>query len=98
MADDAVLWRIMPLLLATYFVSITDRTNLGIAAIQMNQDLGFGPALYGWGAGIFFASYAAFEIPSNLCRSAWRLTPNQPPTVTPGARLLRHSAQTMIGR
>jgi hypothetical protein len=35
-----VLWRIMPLLLPTYFVSITDRTNLGIAAIQMNQDLG----------------------------------------------------------
>jgi ACS family tartrate transporter-like MFS transporter len=28
-----VLWRIMPLLLATYFVSITDRANLGIAAI-----------------------------------------------------------------
>jgi MFS transporter, ACS family, tartrate transporter len=61
-----VLWRIMPLLLATYFVSIADRANLGIAAIQMNQDLGFGPALYGWGAGIFFASYAVFEIPSNL--------------------------------
>jgi ACS family tartrate transporter-like MFS transporter len=73
----------MPLLLATYFVSITDRANLGIAAIQMNQDLGFDPTFYGWSAGIFFASYAAFEIPSNLCQSAWRLTPNRLPTVTP---------------
>jgi ACS family tartrate transporter-like MFS transporter len=61
-----VLWRIMPLILMGYFVSITDRANLGIAAIQMNHDLKFGPELYGWGAGIFFTSYAVFEIPSNL--------------------------------
>jgi ACS family tartrate transporter-like MFS transporter len=61
-----VLWRIMPLILMGYFVSITDRANLGIAAIQMNYDLKFGPELYGWGAGIFFTSYAVFEIPSNL--------------------------------
>jgi MFS transporter, ACS family, tartrate transporter len=32
----------------------------------MNRDLRFGPEVYGWGAGIFFASYTVFEIPSNL--------------------------------
>src|SRR5258708_1135677 len=32
------------------------------------------------------------------CESAGRLIPNRLPTVTPGAWLLRHSAETMIGR
>jgi MFS transporter, ACS family, tartrate transporter len=50
-----VLWRIMPLILVSYFVSIADRANLGVAAIEMNRDLRFGPEVYGWGAGIFFA-------------------------------------------
>jgi ACS family tartrate transporter-like MFS transporter len=61
-----VLWRILPLVLIGYFISIADRANLGIAAIQMNHDLKFGSELYGLGAGIFFTSYAVFEIPSNL--------------------------------
>ena len=32
----------------------------------MNRDLGFGPAVYGFGAGVFFLSYALFEVPSSL--------------------------------
>jgi MFS family permease len=32
----------------------------------MNADLGFSPAVFGWGAGIFFLGYALFEVPSNL--------------------------------
>jgi MFS transporter, ACS family, tartrate transporter len=32
----------------------------------MNEDLGFSAAMYGFGAGIFFAGYALFEVPSNL--------------------------------
>jgi ACS family tartrate transporter-like MFS transporter len=32
----------------------------------MNRDLGFGPTVYGWGAGIFFLGYGLFEVPSNL--------------------------------
>ena len=31
----------------------------------MNKDLGFGPAVYGFGAGIYYLGYC-FEIPSNL--------------------------------
>jgi MFS transporter, ACS family, tartrate transporter len=32
----------------------------------MNQDLGFSPQVYGFGAGIFFWGYFLFEVPSNL--------------------------------
>jgi ACS family tartrate transporter-like MFS transporter len=32
----------------------------------MNRDLGFGPAVYGFGAGVFFLGYCLFEVPSNL--------------------------------
>jgi ACS family tartrate transporter-like MFS transporter len=32
----------------------------------MNEDLGFSPSIFGIGAGIFFAGYILFEVPSNL--------------------------------
>jgi len=40
--------------------------NVGFAALEMNRDLGFGPAVYGFGAGVFFLGYCLFEVPSNL--------------------------------
>jgi ACS family tartrate transporter-like MFS transporter len=40
--------------------------NVGFAALEMNRDLGFGPAVYGFGAGIFFLGYCLVEVPSNL--------------------------------
>lgn len=61
-----VTWRLIPFLLLLYIVAWLDRVNVGFAALQMNQDLGFSPAVYGFGAGVFFAGYALFEIPSNL--------------------------------
>ena len=59
-------WRLLPLIIVIYFVAYIDRTNVGFAAISMNQDLGFTPYIYGWGAGIFFLGYALFEVPSNV--------------------------------
>ena len=32
----------------------------------MNEDLGFTPEVFGFGAGIFFVGYILFEVPSNL--------------------------------
>ncbi len=61
-----VSWRLMPFLLLIYVICWLDRVNVGFAALQMNQDLGFSAAVYGFGAGVFFAGYALFEIPSNL--------------------------------
>jgi MFS transporter, ACS family, tartrate transporter len=59
-------WRLVPYLLLLYVIAWLDRVNISFAALQMNQDLGFGPAVYGLGAGIFFAAYALCEVPSNL--------------------------------
>ncbi|MSR14327.1 MAG: MFS transporter [Gammaproteobacteria bacterium] len=58
--------RLLPFLLLLYIVSWLDRANVSFAALQMNVDLGFSAAVYGFGAGIFFIGYALFEIPSNL--------------------------------
>jgi ACS family tartrate transporter-like MFS transporter len=58
--------RLVPFLFLLYLVCFLDRVNIGFAALQMNRDLGFGPAVYGFGAGVFFLGYVLFEVPSNL--------------------------------
>lgn len=58
--------RLIPFLFLLYIVAYLDRINVGFAALQMNAALGFSAATYGLGAGIFFLSYTAFEIPSNI--------------------------------
>lgn len=58
--------RLIPFLFVLYIFNFIDRSNVGIAALQMNRDLGFSSAVFGLGAGIFFIGYALFEVPSNL--------------------------------
>jgi ACS family tartrate transporter-like MFS transporter len=58
--------RLLPFLIAAYFIAFVDRVNVGFAALQMNHDLGFTATVYGWGAGIFFLGYFIFEVPSNI--------------------------------
>jgi ACS family tartrate transporter-like MFS transporter len=58
--------RLIPLIGIAYGVAYTDRVNISFAALQMNRDLHFSASSYGLGAGLFFLSYAACEIPSNL--------------------------------
>src|SRR5450631_3571581 len=58
--------RILPLLALGYGAAYIDRVNISFAALQMNRDLHFSATVYGFGAGLFFLSYAACEIPSNL--------------------------------
>jgi len=59
-------WRLLPFLLLLYVVAWLDRVNVGFAALQMRADLDFSATVFGFGAGIFFAGYALFEVPSNL--------------------------------
>ncbi len=59
-------WRIVPFLMLCYMVAFLDRINVGFAQLQMKQTLPFGDVIYGLGAGIFFAGYFLFEVPSNL--------------------------------
>src|SRR6185295_9044458 len=58
--------RLLPFLFVLYVVCFLDRVNIGFAALQMNQELGLSPAVYGFGAGVFFLGYVLFEVPSNL--------------------------------
>jgi ACS family tartrate transporter-like MFS transporter len=58
--------RLLPFLFLLYLVCFLDRVNVGFAALQMNHALGFSPAVYGFGAGVFFLGYVLFEVPSNL--------------------------------
>ena len=58
--------RLLPFVLLLYVVAWLDRVNIGFAALQMNKDLGFSDAVYGFGAGVFFVGYALCEVPSNL--------------------------------
>jgi ACS family tartrate transporter-like MFS transporter len=59
-------WRLMPLLVLAFIFNYIDRTSVGFAAITMNKDVGLTATQFGWGAGILFAGYCFFEIPSNL--------------------------------
>ncbi|QQO12519.1 MFS transporter [Bradyrhizobium diazoefficiens] len=61
-----IAWRIIPILILIFFFANLDRANVGFAALQMKQELGFSNAAYGFGAGIFFLGYFIFEIPSNI--------------------------------
>jgi MFS transporter, ACS family, tartrate transporter len=61
-----VSWRLMPLIVFCYLVNYIDRTNVSFAALTMNKDVGLSASMYGLGAGIFFLSYAFFEVPSNM--------------------------------
>ena len=58
--------RLIPLIALGYGTAFMDRVNISFAALQMNRDLHFSATVYGFGAGLFFLSYAACEIPSNL--------------------------------
>ena len=57
--------RLIPFLVAGFFVAYLDRVNIGFAALTMNKELGFSAEFFGWSAGIFFIGYCLFEAPSN---------------------------------
>jgi sugar phosphate permease len=58
--------RLIPTLMLCYFVAYLDRVNISFAALQMNRHLGLTSTAYGLGAGLFFVTYCALEVPSNL--------------------------------
>jgi MFS transporter, ACS family, tartrate transporter len=55
--------RLLPFLFVLYIVNYVDRTNLAYAAVGMSRTLGFSDRVFGFGAGIFFISYLALQIP-----------------------------------
>jgi ACS family tartrate transporter-like MFS transporter len=63
--------RLLPFLFILYITNYIDRTNLAYAAIGMTRDLGFSDRVFGMGAGIFFISYLALQIPGALLVELW---------------------------
>jgi len=58
--------RLIPFLFVLYMFAYLDRVNVGYAALFIRRELDFSDTVYGTGAGLFFLSYAFFEVPSNL--------------------------------
>ena len=63
--------RLLPFLFTVYVMNYLDRTSVAYAAIGMSRDLGFSDRVYGLGAGIFFVSYVALQIPGALLVERW---------------------------
>jgi ACS family tartrate transporter-like MFS transporter len=61
-----VYWRVVPIIFLGFFIAFLDRTNIGMAALQMNSAIGLSPTIFAAGAGIFFLGYVFLEVPSNL--------------------------------
>lgn len=59
-------FRLMPLILLMYLLAFIDRSNIGMAALTMNQSLGLTPEHFGFAVGIFSFGYILFEIPSSV--------------------------------
>lgn len=58
--------RLVPFVMALYFVNYLDRTNLGIAKTDLSADLQLTASMFGLASGIFFIGYVLVEVPSNL--------------------------------
>ena len=58
--------RLIPFLMLLYLIAYLDRSNISVAALQMNADLGLTSQMYGLGAGLFYVTYIIFEVPSNI--------------------------------
>jgi sugar phosphate permease len=57
---------LLPFLLLMYNVAFLDRANIGFAKQALQTSAGISESAFALGAGLFFISYAIFEIPSNL--------------------------------
>ena len=63
--------RLLPFLFLLYILNYLDRTNVAFAAIGMTRELGFSDRVFGLGAGIFFVSYVALQIPGAVLAERW---------------------------
>ena len=63
--------RLLPFLFILYITNYLDRTSVAYAAIGMSRTVGFNDRVFGLGAGIFFVSYVALQIPGALMIERW---------------------------
>jgi ACS family tartrate transporter-like MFS transporter len=64
--------RLIPLVFISYVIAFIDRANVASAGSEMVKNLpGFGPEVFGLGAGIFFLGYFLLEIPGSIIVERW---------------------------
>src|ERR1700690_1337035 len=63
--------RLLPFLFVLYVTNYLDRTSVAYAGLGMSRDLGFSDKVFGMGAGVFFISYVALQIPGALLVERW---------------------------
>jgi ACS family tartrate transporter-like MFS transporter len=63
--------RLIPLLFVCYVVNYIDRSNIAIAKLFMERELGFDNAVFGTAAGMFFIGYFLLEVPGALLVETW---------------------------
>ncbi len=66
-----VAWRLLPFLTLCYVIAIIDRGNIGMASLQMNEDLGLTATAFGlpvayFSLHIFYLKYPATSPCKNL--------------------------------
>lgn len=61
-----IAWRLLPFLIVCYLIAIIDRGNIGMASLQMNEDLQLTAKVFGFASSLFFFAYFLVEVPSNL--------------------------------
>ena len=70
-AHHRIFRRLIPFLFILYIIAYLDRANVAFAKIPMTAELGFSEAVFGLGAGIFYAGYVLLEIPGALLVERW---------------------------
>jgi ACS family tartrate transporter-like MFS transporter len=58
--------KLIPFLMLLYMVAYIDKSNISVAALQMNAELSLTARMYGIGVGLFFLTYILLEVPSSL--------------------------------
>ncbi|MDR5815887.1 MFS transporter [Caballeronia sp. LZ033] len=58
--------RLIPFLMLIFLVSFLDRANVGFVKGDLQVSVGISESVFALGAGLFFVSYALFEVPSNI--------------------------------
>jgi MFS transporter, ACS family, tartrate transporter len=56
--------RLLPLIVLMHVIAYADRVNITFAETEISNDLALSATVFGLAAGIFFASYVLFEVPS----------------------------------
>lgn len=63
--------RLLPFLFVLYIANYIDRTSVAYAALGMTSQLGLTDKQFGLGAGIFFITYIALQIPGAMLVEHW---------------------------